>query len=104
MIEAIKQYKNIIFFVGLVLFAFVLFSLFLDVGGGTAPTLVSEGAQEANVAERELLATLLELRSITLDEEIFDDTTFRQLEDFSQELVPEPVGRPNPFAPLPFSF
>ena len=55
----------------------------------------------ASEADRDLVATLLELRSVSLDGAVFSDPIFRSLKDFGSEIIPEPVGRPNPFAPLP---
>ncbi len=101
MLKSINKYKNIVFLIGLALFAFVLFSLFLGSGSGSS-TLIREQSAQTSVTERELLSTLLELKNITLNEAIFEGETFKSLEDFSQELVPEPVGRQNPFSPLPF--
>lgn len=51
-------------------------------------------------ASQEVLETLLALRAISLDGTIFQNPAFQSLQDFSTEIVPEPVGRPNPFAPL----
>lgn len=48
----------------------------------------------------DLIALLLELRSITLDTSVLSNPTFLTLQDFSVSLAPEPVGRPNPFAPI----
>lgn len=56
---------------------------------------VSEGGPE-----QELVSTLLALRSVKLDGAIFTDPAFMSLKDFSTQIVPEPVGRPNPFAPV----
>lgn len=50
--------------------------------------------------EKDLVATLLELRSISLDGTIFSDPAFLRLADYGSEIIPEPIGRPNPFAPL----
>jgi hypothetical protein len=52
-------------------------------------------------AEQGLIATLLTLRAVKLDGTIFSDPVFMSLKDFSTEIVAEPVGRENPFAPLP---
>jgi len=60
----------------------------------TAPTPLSND-------EQDLVATLLTLRAVNLDGTIFSDPDFISLRDFSTEIVQEPVGRPNPFAPLP---
>lgn len=51
-------------------------------------------------AEREILSLLLDLRGIKLDTDLFQSSVFRSLVDFGVELEPQPVGRPNPFAPL----
>lgn len=50
--------------------------------------------------EKELVATLLALRAVTLDGALFDDGAFLVLTDSSSPILPEPIGRPNPFAPL----
>lgn len=55
---------------------------------------------ENNPAGQELVETLLALRTVTLEGTIFSNPLFRGLKDFSISIMPEPVGRPNPFAPL----
>jgi hypothetical protein len=47
-----------------------------------------------------ILAILEEMKSITLDTGIFTDPMFQNLSDFTVELAPEPISRPNPFAPI----
>jgi hypothetical protein len=49
---------------------------------------------------KELLNTLLQLRSLSLDDKIFSDQLFLNLVDFSVEIAPQPIGRFNPFAPI----
>lgn len=51
-------------------------------------------------ADRDLVATLLQLRAVKLEGVIFSDPLFHSLRDFGSEIVPEPVGRENPFAPI----
>ncbi len=53
-----------------------------------------------NQQGQEILALLADLKKVRLDESIFSDPKFQELQDFSMELNPEPKGRPNPFAPL----
>lgn len=53
-----------------------------------------------NQKGREILALLADLKSVRLDDSIFSDPVFQSLQDTSVELVLEPKGRPNPFAPL----
>lgn len=59
------------------------------------------GADENILQESQKIFSLLdELNSVKLDVGFFEGKFFRSLIDFSVELVPEPVGRENPFAPL----
>ncbi len=101
--ELFAKYKNLLLFIGIVAVLFIGYSVFF----GNKETEVLTRAQATDTGEsvvgRELLSTLLELRSITLDEKIFGDEVFRTLVDFSQPILPLPVGRENPFAPLPGS-
>ena len=57
-------------------------------------------AAVVNPAEQGLIATLLTLRAVKLDGTILADPVFMTLRDFSTQIVEEPVGRENPFAPL----
>src|SRR4051812_35513348 len=75
-------------------------------GGGAAPTsnLTTEtvgdtGSPTADEQDRDLVETLLTLRAITLSGTIFTDPAFKSLQDFGTTIIPEPVGRDNPFAP-----
>ena len=52
-------------------------------------------------ADQNLVSTLLQLRAVKLDGGIFSEPAFQALKDFSTQIIPEPVGRPNPFLPLP---
>jgi len=47
-----------------------------------------------------IVQTLLSLHAVKLEGTIFSNTIFKQLKDFSTEIVVEPAGRTNPFAPL----
>ena len=57
------------------------------------------GPGAENPAERGIVETLLTLRAVSLSGIIFSDPTFRVLKDFGTQIIPEPVGRENPFAP-----
>lgn len=71
---------------------------------GSAPSLTTSataGGSGTSTADAQLVATLLQLRTVTLNSTIFSDPAFESLQDFSTQIVPEPSGRPDPFAPLP---
>jgi hypothetical protein len=48
-----------------------------------------------------VLSLLNQIQSLNIDSTIFKDPGFNTLVDYSVEIPPVPVGRPNPFAPLP---
>ena len=96
-----NKIKKIFTIIIIIAVAFAVYTYFFKVDR-SAPLLSTEGVSEVkdNVAERELLSLLLELRTVQLKGEIFDDPTFRSLNDFGQVLEPQPIGRENPFAPI----
>ncbi len=51
-------------------------------------------------ATREASLTLQKIKSIEVDTEVFSDKTFKSLKDFRVNILPEDVGRDNPFAPI----
>lgn len=66
--------------------------------GGNSQTIVTTQTGGGS-AEKEVVDTLLALRAVTLSGTIFSDSAFQTLKDFGVQIVPEKVGRPNPFAP-----
>ncbi|MDP3646433.1 MAG: hypothetical protein Q8R25_05080 [bacterium] len=78
----------------------ILGGMWYGLAGSTTlpPILESDGAVTSE--DQELVATLLALRTVTLSGSIFTDPVFMSLQDFGVEIISEPVGRENPFAPL----
>lgn len=69
-----------------------------------APVLGTQSADTAvNDEDKDLVAKLLQLRSVTLTGTIFASPVFHGLQDFSTDITQEPVGRVDPFSPLPAS-
>lgn len=96
MLKKIKIKKNI--FGGLII-AVLCFFAYQSWGNATT----SEDSQlistkDASSVGDETLQLLSELRTLTLDEDIFSDKVFQSLEDFRMDLQAQPVGRNNPFA------
>lgn len=52
--------------------------------------------------DKDLVGTLLQLRTVSLTGTVFADPAFQTLQDFGTQIVPEPVGRPNPFTPAQY--
>lgn len=66
----------------------------------TTDVVNDSGSPTEDTVDRDLVETLLTLRAITLSGTIFSDPSFKALQDFGTTIVPEPVGRDNPFAPI----
>lgn len=64
--------------------------------------LATESPVGGGLVDKELVGTLLQLRAVSLGGTIFSDPAFIELQDFGTQIIPEPVGRPNPFAPTSF--
>lgn len=107
MIETIKSHKILALLAVVILVAIGWFII----GGGkssqSAPLLESSGLSasvsgNATVGrvDRELQDTLEKVRAIQLNNQVLSDPIFLSLIDIGQQIVPEPFGRPNPFAPI----
>jgi hypothetical protein len=97
----IKQHLAL--FLGAIVVLCALFFYFMSSSTPSAPILTSSaptGSPSADSSDQELVSTLLALRAVTLSGTIFQDPAFISLIDFSTPIIPEPVGRDNPFAPL----
>lgn len=104
MLDFIKHNKIVVIVLSLIVGAGAWYGMSGGGSSGTTNLLVTEQLGGAsNVAEKELVTTLLQLRAVSLDGTILSDPAFTSLQDFGSQIVPEPVGRPNPFAPLSFS-
>jgi hypothetical protein len=71
--------------------------------GSTPPAdavLVTESVDQVPPEAQDLLNSLHALQSVTLDSAVFSNAAFHVLKDFTTPIVPEPIGRMNPFASL----
>lgn len=95
---ALLQNKFVVLILGSLVMAAAGWYIFLRVPVETP--LLQTDTLSASGADRDVVETLLALRSITLSGTIFSDPAFINLTDTGTQIVPEPVGRPNPFLPL----
>jgi hypothetical protein len=75
-----------------------LFYFYSSNSGGGAT--VTSSAQGESPVSQEILATLGNLRTIKLDNSLFQDPLFVSLSDFGVSIPPAAAGRRNPFAPV----
>lgn len=96
----LKNKLILLLLAGIVLAGVVWYSFMRD---KTEVLLETQDLTAASPVDGDVVETLLELRAVSLSGTIFTDPAFMSLQDFGREIVPEPVGRQNPFAPLPGS-
>jgi len=66
----------------------------------TTAILTASSAVTVPPEAQRLVVDLQSLHAITLSGDIFSNQSFQALRDFSTAIIPEAVGRPDPFAPL----
>lgn len=94
--DFITRYQNAVAFIVIVAVLFGSYQFFF--AEPTEEVLTTTGTLAT--PDQELIALLSELKAIRLEPTLFSDPVFRSLSDFGRELVPEPTGRTNPFAPF----
>ncbi|MEK7652848.1 MAG: hypothetical protein AAB334_02815 [Patescibacteria group bacterium] len=97
-----KFIKNIIITIAVAVLAFALYFFFFR-GSGTnndSGLSVEPIIGKTSTVDKSLLTLLLEMKSVKLDEELFNSAVFKSLNDYSIKIEPQEVGRINPFAPL----
>lgn len=96
-----ESQKNSLFIPVLVILAvLIIVGYFFFSRGNSDAVLESQIKTADEVIGKDLLLSLLKLKTIKLDDSLFKDKVFLSLQDWTIELVPQPVGRNNPFLPL----
>lgn len=99
MLNSIKQNKILIVSLVVVAIFFVWFSM--SGKGKSTKILTSQSARTiSNKKDREVLQSLEATKAIRLNNALFKTTAFKSLVDFGQNIIPEPIGRINPFSPV----
>ena len=82
-----------------VLGVLLVVAYYMYFGSGSTGSLLSSSPVASDQGQQ-LLATLGDLHSVTLDNAIFTNDVFVSLTDFGTVIPAQPVGRHNPFAPV----
>jgi hypothetical protein len=101
MIASLLRSKIAIVGIVIVIAGGLWYGLSSSSSSGPAGALTSTGPDTSG--DQSIVSTLLTLQSITLSGTIFSNPAYSTLKDFTTAIVPEPAGRPDPFAPLPVS-
>lgn len=100
MLDFLKENKMLAgILIGAVLLVGGYFAFFSG-GGSSALLSASSGTAATSQISKELLATIGNLKAITLDTKLFEDEAFISLVDFHVDIPLQPVGRDNPFGQL----
>ena len=99
MLKNIKNKGNILFSSMMILVCFFAYQYWAGAEVSNSQLISVKDSSVGSVGN-ETLKLLAELRTLVLDEDIFVDKVFQNLEDFSMELQLQPIGRNNPFAPV----
>lgn len=107
----LSKFKTLIIIVVLIVLAFIAYTKFMPKASTTANpnallrttttgTVSNTAASLNDGPGREFVNQLLAIQNIKFNTDIFNDPAYQSLQDFSRELITQPTGRPNPFAPL----
>ncbi len=96
--EKLLAHKNLLISVAVIILLLV-FGYWYFNGGSSAPAPILSASDVSG--SDSLLATLNQLKSLSLDASIFTRPTFESLTDSTVTISPVAAGRQNPFAPLP---
>lgn len=97
--------KKIIITIVVLVALFIVYAVFIK-GNPEGQVLIdgtqgTEGSsQDAQILGSQISQALLRIEQIKLDRSIFENQIYRSLVDRSRPILDEPMGRPNPFAPL----
>lgn len=95
-----KINKNILLAIALLIVAVVGYFLFMSKDSEPAPLTETQVGAEGPIGQ-EIVIELNRLRTLqNISTDIFKSSAFASLKDYTQVVVPQPVGRPNPFAPV----
>jgi len=96
-----QKTKQIIIIIVIIVISFIGYKMFF-VSSETGNTpLVSDKKVTTDFVDGQMtLALLNNLKKVTLDESVFSDEVFKSLVSFEKPIMPEPIGRQNPFLPI----
>jgi len=101
--DFIKKNKNVLMLIGVLLLALAAYWYWQSGNNGNEPPLSASPPQTtASLAGQDILNLLNQLRSIQIDSSVFENPAFKSLVDYRIATTAEPLGRPDPFEPLPF--
>ena len=100
MMDYIKAHKLISLIVLVLLIGIAWWEFTSNASSGPLVTTAGPAGIASTSQDAQLVASLLQLQSVSLNGAILSDPGFLALQDFTTQVVSEPIGRTNPFAPI----
>lgn len=96
----VKINKNVILMIGIVVVIIAAYFTFFR-KSDIADQLTSVESSQVPPVGQALIVELNRLKSLrSVGKDLFSNSIFVTLEDFTQQIDPQPYGRSNPFAPI----
>ncbi|MCX6719365.1 MAG: hypothetical protein NTZ38_03265 [Candidatus Taylorbacteria bacterium] len=76
----------------------VYYAFFSGSSVGDSATLQEQSDED--IVGIETLSLLNQIQSLRIDKSVFQSAAYQSLEDYTVQIPPVNIGRPNPFAPL----
>ena len=93
--------KNIILVVALIVVAIIGYYTFASKPAANQALTTSTTVDTSSAVGGELVVELNRLKALqNVDTSFLSDPAFQSLQDFTQPVPPQPLGRGNPFAPV----
>ncbi len=92
--------RNIILIIVAIIILGFAFNYLFNQSPNTSSSLSVMASSAQNADTKNILVLLSEMNLVKLDNTIFNGQVFKYLKDTSFTLIPQPVGRLNPFAPI----
>jgi hypothetical protein len=96
----IAKYKNIIIILVIIVLGLVAYSFLKPSPTAESLLATTQRQDSAQVLGDEITSAISQINSLKLDRAVLDDPIVKNLIDHSKPILPEPVGRKNPFAPI----
>lgn len=95
--DLFEKLKKPLIILAVLIGLYIIYNTFIKQDGSTA-LLKTSNVASPKTPEESLLPLLLKIQNVTLDGNLFLDPVFRNLVDTTQNIVPESVGKDNPFS------
>jgi len=96
--QILKENKAILVIIIIIIVILAWYGMSKSKSRNDSIVSVTSADATANIDERKLLQLLTDMSKIKLDGHIFESAAYMSLQDFNKKIVPEPVGRQDPFA------